>query len=143
MQLLKHILQSIILVGITAISASYFTNIGLDSWYHLVAHPTFTPPDKVFPIAWSIIYILLIIVYSIILHYPQKPSYSSAKRIFIEQLLLQIVWCFLFFQQKYLGLGLGVIILLDYTVFQLIKTTRLLNPLAAYLLIPYFLWLCF
>ena len=68
---------------------------------------------------------------------------KKANNIFIIQLFLQILWCFTFFVQGHLGLGLAIIVLLDFSVFKMISLYAKVNKTASYMLYPYYWWLLF
>lgn len=130
-------------VLLTAYICSVLTQTGIRGWYHAFPRPRLTPPDIVFPIAWSVIYALLIISTFIVLRDAKDALRDRANNLFILQLVLQILWCAAFFVEGYLGLGLAVIILLDIAVFKMIMTFGRINRLAAWLVYPYYWWLLF
>lgn len=135
-----YILTAVLL---TSYLCSKFTNIGLSSWYNSFNKPFLTPPNIVFPIAWSIIYTLIIISSFIALRDAQNNQQTKVNNYFLAQLFLQIIWCFTFFAEGYLGLGFAIIILLDITVFKMISIFAKINKLASVLLYPYYWWLIF
>ena len=48
-------------VILTAYICSVFTDNGINRWYNNIEKPFLTPPNEVFPIAWTILYVLIII----------------------------------------------------------------------------------
>ncbi len=143
MSKLKNLLFSFILVGLTAYAAGFFTQVGIDSWYRLAAKPILTPPDSVFPIVWGLLYLTLIISFYLVLNKIPADFRAETSQLFISQLLLQIVWCFLFFYLGYTGLALIVLIILNIIVWQMIRIFQEISTPAGYILYPYFIWLCF
>ncbi len=139
----KKMLYSILVVVSTAFFCSYFTKFGINGWYQGIEKTSLTPPDSVFPIVWNILYVLMIIAFYLILKSPRHKEYKTAKTLFLSQLVLQIIWCFLFFYNGFIGLALGIIFLLDFIVWKTMFLFRKINPTAYYLMLPYFIWLCF
>lgn len=130
-------------VLLTAYICSALTQIGLTGWYDSFAKPELTPPNIVFPIAWSIIYVLLVLAAFIALRDGDSAQRNKANNLFITQLALQILWCFSFFAQGQLALAMAVIILLDITVYKMITVFMKIRKLSGWLLYPYYWWLIF
>lgn len=143
MSKINKFLYSFFLVGLTALFCSSLTQIGIHSWYYEIAKPPFTPPDSVFPVIWTILYILMAISFWLILLDAHRHELHECNLLFISQLMLQIIWCFLFFYGGYIGLAFGILLLLDFLVFHIIRIFRHINRGAAWLLYPYFIWICF
>jgi len=133
----------IIAVSLTSYLCSKFTHIGLSNWYNNLNKPFLTPPNIVFPIVWSIIYTLIVISSFIAMRDTQNSQQAKVNNYFLAQLFLQILWCFIFFAEGYLGLGFAIIVLLDITVFKMISVFTKINKLASVLLYPYYWWLMF
>ncbi len=134
-------LYSLFAVGITAVVCSYFTQSGVRLFYSTLELPPFTPPNAVFPIVWSALYALMVISYYIVLGAKDIFQIQKATLLFLGQLFLQMVWCFLFFYSGYFLYGLIVMILLLWTVWIMIKRFTEINPTAGYLQYLYFMWL--
>lgn len=140
---LKKFTYSALSVLVTAYASSYFTQYGIYNWYSSMAKPIFIPADSVFPIVWTILYILLIVSFFFVLVHAHSHELKEANNLFLSQLLLQIIWCFLFFYSGYIGLAFGIIILLDFIVYKMIRYFHKICHGAAYLLYPYFAWICY
>lgn len=110
--------------------------------YNELIQPSFAPPKILFPIVWSILYILMGISSYIILASNDKDS-DDALIIYIIQLILNLLWSFIFFTFKfYLFAFIWIIILIILVVIMIIKFYRI-NKLAGLIQIPYLLWLIF
>ena len=140
MRKFAYALLSVLIVGLTLLGCKIFTDAGMDTWYPMAQKPMFTPPDYVFPIAWSIIYAMLILTAYRIFYYRLG---SPIIVLFIIQQTLQVLWCMVFFGMQNYLMGLMVLLMLDLTV--LILIFRLQNPdiISARLMYPYFIWLLF
>ena len=118
---------------------SYIQGDALAEWYpHLVKSPA-TPPAIVFPIAWSILYILIGISAGTML----ARGDMSVLRLWLLQLLLNFLWSVCFFALRSPFMGLLVILALDVTVIAYIIYTAGRRSVAAWLFVPYMLWLIF
>lgn len=109
-----------------------------------VSKPNFTPPAIIFPIAWTILYILMgISSYLICCNKTDKKFISSACKTYILQLIANILWTPIFFRFNMYFIAFIWIILLIILVISMIIKFYKIKPLAAYLQIPYLLWLIF
>ena len=103
--------------------------------------PVLTPPKIVFPIVWSIIYLLMGISYFIF----KRNSKNNSKESFVYylQLFVNILWSFIFFVFKLRFLAVIWIILLDVLVAYMIYLFYQKVKISAYLNIPYMIWILF
>lgn len=120
------------------------TQSGVDGWYETITRSTLTPPNWVFGTVWSILYIMMGLSLGLIftttgLHHRKK----LILKLFILQLVLNLAWSFVFFQLHLLWSSAIWVGLLAGLVLFLIRTLLPFRRLAAALLIPYVLWLCF
>ena len=132
---------SFALVGLTGYLSSYFVYQGINLFYSQMAMPPLTPPNGVFPVVWSILYALMIISYFIILD--KAPENSGVHLLFLGQLILQVLWSYLFFGQGYLLFGLITIVLLLLTVWTMVRRFKQVDNTAGNLQYPYLLWILF
>lgn len=109
-----------------------------------VIKPSFTPPAIVFPIAWTILYILMgISSYLICCNKTDKKFISDACKSYVLQLVVNILWTLIFFRFNMYFIAFIWILLLIALVINMIIKFYKIKPLAAYLQIPYLLWLVF
>lgn len=95
---LAKFLYSTALVVITAWLCSYFTRYGIANWYESFEKPAVTPPNEIFAPVWALIYGLMIVSFYQILTAASSLR-QTAGQLFVAQLLLQIIWTFLFFYE--------------------------------------------
>ena len=93
-------------------------------------------PSWVFPIVWTILYILMGVSSYII--YEETNEIS---KIYITQLIVNLLWSFVFFKFKLFTLAFIWILLLILLVIIMIKDFISKNKIAGYLQIPYLIWL--
>lgn len=118
---------------------SYIQGEALVEWYPTLVKSPLTPPAIVFPIAWSLLYLLIGISAGTML----VRGDVSVLRLWLFQLLLNFLWSVLFFALRSPFLGLLCILALDVAVIAYIIYTAGRRPAAAWLFVPYMLWLIF
>lgn len=119
-------------------AAAAFITRGSFEMFDKIAKPPLAPPQLVFPIAWTVLYILMGI--GAALTYAKTGTVSFLYKI---QLFVNFVWPIIFFNLHaylfafvWLILLLALVIMMTYEFFSVSKK-------AAYLQIPYILWLVF
>ncbi len=132
----------IILCFVIAFIAGRFQSESLEYWYPLLNKSVLTPPNIVFPIAWSILYLCMGISAGFILR-TNSPKKQVLLILFVIQLCLNFFWSIFFFYLQNPTAGLIDILLLDLIVLFYILTGWRTSKIAVLLFIPYFLWLCF
>jgi len=116
-------------------------NNNSDLWYKNLVKSPLTPPDYIFPIVWTILYIMIIISgYNYI---KNNPTDTYGIRIFFAQLFFNIIWSYLFFTVKNPKLALVDLILLWSTLLLTINHFYKKDRFSADMLIPYFVWVSF
>lgn len=120
-------------------------------WYNSLKKPVLTPPNIVFPIAWTILYILLgvnaLLIYN---SYKSKnrPSlmdnnFKNYMIVYEIQLILNFIWGWVFFGLRNLKMGLLIVgIMIILTICLLIQSWNV-NRTAFWVLVPYFIWISF
>lgn len=135
---------SIVICQSAGIIGSFFTASSVKTWYLELAKPPFNPPGWVFSPVWITLFFLMGISFSIIWDkgITSKKS-KTAVTIFGVQLALNTVWSILFFGLRSPFSALIEILFLWIAIlFTIIYFYRISKP-AAYLLIPYILWVSF
>ncbi len=118
--------------------------LGDSSTFQMINKPNFAPPQIVFPIVWTILYILMgISSYLIYTSSASKNAKKQALTIYGIQLVLNTVWTFFFFNLRWFLFSFWWIILIILFVILMIYNYNRIKPIAAYLQIPYLLWLVF
>ena len=133
---------SLAAVVITYSLCGYFNRIGMQNFYADIQKSALTPPNFVFPIVWTILYALMILAFDAVLNIQNK-NIKPAVWLFLANLVLQILWTFVFFGQAEFLLGLIVLMILDLTAAVTITRFYHLHKTASYLLAPYLIWLMF
>jgi len=109
-------------------------------WYRALAKPSLTPPSWVFGPVWTVLYILMAIAAWLVwLRFGFRGA-RIALALFITQLVMNGLWSWLFFGLHWMGIATLEIVLLLVTIVATIVAFFKLRPMAAYLLLPYVLW---
>lgn len=109
-----------------------------------VAKPMLTPPEWVFPVVWTILYILMGWGLGRVLTSEAAPAdKQAALRIYAIQLFFNFAWSIVFFSVRaYLFAFIWLLILWALIIWMIVLFSRC-DRLAARLQIPYFLWVTF
>jgi tryptophan-rich sensory protein len=130
-------------VIITASAASYFAETGR-AWYKTINLPDWTPSGSLMVLAWTIIFILsslsLLIIWN---KYSSERNFTIIIVLFVLNAFFIVGWNILFFSHQQLGLASLQAVLLITNLILLIFLIWRFSPLAAYLLIPYSLYVLF
>lgn len=105
-----------------------------------VNKPALTPPAMVFPIAWTILYTMMGISAAMV--YTSEGGRDNLFPYWL-QLIFNYLWSFLFFGGKAYVMAFILLLLIVFLVIITIFNFRKVNKTAAWLLVPYLLWLIF
>ena len=106
--------------------------------------PILTPPAIVFPIAWTILYVLMGIGAMLIYSSKDNEDNKNMGLIFhCIQLIFNFFWSIIFFNLKQYLFALVWLVLLWLTVVSMLKNYKKVNKTAFVLNIPYIAWLTF
>ena len=140
-KLLIAILIPLAVGGISALLTS--SNMKM---FELIDKPPLSPPAWLFPVAWTILYILMGISSYII--YENKYGFNEeiSKKwltIYGVQLVFNFFWSIIFFNLKYYLLAFIWLLIMWGLIIYLVVNARKINKTASNLLIPYLLWTTF
>ena len=136
----KKLIICILIPNILGFLGSLIGNV--QNGFNGIIKPSFTPPAIVFPIAWVILYTLMGISTYLISENNSKDKTKSLV-LYSIQLILNVLWTFFFFHLKwFLFSFIFVVVFLILFILMIVEFYKI-KPLAAYLQIPYILWLIF
>ena len=112
--------------------------------YGAMVKPPLSPPGWVFPIAWSILYLLMgYASYRILESDASKEEIKKALFLYGIQLLANFIWPLLFFGGRWFLLSFFWLILMWVLIYLTIRAFSKIDETAGNLLIPYILWVTF
>jgi benzodiazapine receptor len=123
---------------------SLFTASALDSWYVTLAKPALNPPAWVFGPVWTTLFVLMgIAAFLVWKKVPDDRRGRMALALFGLQLVLNVLWSVLFFGLRSPGAAfIEIVILWGAILATIVAFARVSKP-AAWLLLPYILWVSF
>ena len=137
---IKNLIISILIPLVVGIIGSLLGNAS--QGFEELIKPSFAPPGFIFPIVWTILYILMGISFYII--YNSNSEYRKrAIVIYFIQLVLNMLWTFIFFRLNLLLFAFIWIIVMIIFVILMIYYFYKINKISAFLQIPYLIWLIF
>lgn len=126
-------------LGSLGIGSWLMNNGPLTDWYINLYKAPWTPPSWVFGTAWTII----MVCFSIYLTYLfSKVNNRRLKLIYLAQIILNISWNYIFFNQHLVLLGLINLLLLISLIAYLYMAFKPHLKEKSNFILPYFLWLC-
>lgn len=131
----KSILIPVIIGGVIGLIISKSID------YNTLQKPPLSPPSILFPIVWTILYVLMGISYGIL--DSKSLIEPKTKIIYGLQLFVNATWSLVFFTLKWRLFAFIWIIILDILVIVMIKDFFKKNKTAGLLQIPYLLWIIF
>lgn len=114
-----------------------------NAWYVALTKPAVNPPDWAFPVAWSILYVLMGLALAMIVHARGARGRGLAIALFVLQLALNLGWQPLFFGAHRIGAATALI---GAMLVAAIATTIVFGRIrrtAAWLMVPYLAWISF
>ena len=125
--------------------SSIVTQSSIETWYPTLKKPIFNPPNWVFPIAWTLLYIMMGVAGGLVWNQLEnnKELVKKGLLFFTVQLLLNALWSYLFFGLHNILLALIEIILLLLIIIETYLIFKKIDKTAGKLFIPYILWVSF
>ena len=122
---------------------SVATIANIPTWYSSLAKPPLLPPNWVFGPVWTVLYALIGVALYHVAVAKTKKSKDQAYWWFGAQLVLNIIWSFVFFGAHMAWPGFFVLLLLLGAIIATAFKFLPISKCAAYLLWPYAVWVCF
>lgn len=123
---------------------SLLTVPSVKTWYMTLAKPSFNPPNSIFPPVWTSIFILMgISAYLVWQKRDQITHFPRTVAVYAIQLVLNVMWSFLFFYAHSLGGALFEIVFLLIIIIINARVFYKIDKVAGLLFIPYILWVSF
>ncbi len=138
------LISSVILCELAGIIGALFTMPAIEGWYATLVKPSFSPPNWIFGPVWTTLYLLM----GIALFLVWKKGLGEARVrfafwFFIVHLVVNTVWSILFFNLHNILFAFVDIMILWAMIATLVVLFWRIDRWAAYLLIPYLVWVSF
>ncbi len=150
---MKNFFRLVIAVAVSELAGfigAIFTTPAIPGWYANLAKPALNPPSWVFGPVWTTLYALMGIAAFLVWSSYAKASDGQEKEtikisffIFGGQLVLNTFWSIIFFGLQNPGAALVEIIALWLAIVATIISFAKISKPAAWLLVPYILWVSF
>lgn len=139
-----YILIAVTICLLIGFLSSFATQSSVNDWYLTLNKPSFNPPNWIFAPVWTSLYILMGVAAGIVWSKGFHHIWvKTALYHFGFQLLFNALWSIVFFGFKSLSWALLVILLLLTLIILTIKWFKVVSKMAAFLLVPYLLWVLF
>ena len=137
--MLIYIISAEVIGAVSALLAG-----GFSDFFNKYEEPPLLPPKWLFPVVWTILYAVMGYSAYLVKHsYGETAQKKTALTIYWTQLALNFMWSIIFFRFEALWLAFVVIMALWVLIIAMIMSFRKISPLAAYINIPYLLWVTF
>ena len=140
---MRIVLSFVICYG-AALFASYFIDANVGSWYASLSKPFFVPPNYIFPIVWTVLYGVMAASLAIVwINDPSADEMTGWVPMFLVHLVPNIAWIIFFFGLHAVFIAFIDIVILFFAALILFFGAFEIDRRAAWLLLPYLLWLFF
>ena len=124
--------------------SGFATQTSVDTWYASLEKPAFNPPNWVFGPVWTILYVLMGIAAGLVWSRGFYHKWvKTALYHFGFQLLYNASWSLVFFGLQRPLAAFFILVVLVILIVLTIRWFRIVTPVAAYLMVPYLLWVLF
>ena len=123
--------------------SGWLTRTATKSYNETIIQPPLSPPAIVFPIVWGILFALMGIGAARIYLSPASSARSRSLLLFLIQLAFNFSWSIIFFNFQAFGFAFIWLVILWVLILLMILSFRKVDKLAAWLQIPYLIWVTF
>jgi len=123
--------------------SGYLTREGTKIYQSTMVKPPLSPPGIVFPIVWGILYALMGIAVARTQLKGKEPLQEKCLLIYILQLAFNFCWSIFFFNLQAFGFAFIWLMVLWGLIIWMTVTFRKVDRAAAWLIVPYLLWVTF
>jgi benzodiazapine receptor len=132
----------LVFLAIVAASALVGSQFGSGSWYTALQKPDWTPPNELFAPVWTALYFAIAVAGWLVWR-SKSIAVTRPILLWLLQLILNGLWSWLFFGLHRPDLALIDIVALLVTISCFIASAYRSSSIAAWLFVPYGLWVCF
>ena len=137
-----YLISAGIALGVGALSGLLSMD-AMENYAQFITEPPLSPPGWLFPVVWTILYTLMGISAARVWLAKESVARSTGLNLYVAQLIVNFFWSLIFFNAQAFGFAVLWLLLLWVLVFLMILQFYKVDKLAAYLQIPYLIWLTF
>ena len=137
---MRNIGSLIVFAALVAIAASSGATFMPGEWYAALKKPAWTPPDWAFPVAWTILYIMIAIAGWLAW---KATGFTHAMVVWGLALILNALWSYIMFGQHEISLALLELAGLWIAIVLFIVMAWRIDQRASWLFVPYLAWVTF
>ncbi|MEL6977628.1 MAG: TspO/MBR family protein [Pseudomonadota bacterium] len=112
-----------------------------DDWYEQLTKPSWTPPNWLFPLAWTVLYVTMAWAATLVSAAGEGAALGLA--LWALQIALNAIWTPVFFGLKRLGAAFVALMALWSAVAACVVVFFQIEPLAGWLFLPYLIWVSY
>ncbi|MBP9200536.1 MAG: tryptophan-rich sensory protein [Gemmatimonadales bacterium] len=112
-------------------------------WYERVNKPSWNPPNAVFAPVWTVLFILMGVAAWLVWLRRGETGVTLALALFVGQLVLNVLWSWLFFHWHRMDLAFYELLLFWVVILATLVAFWQVRPLAGWLFVPYLVWVTF
>ena len=135
--IILNLLATLALAGLGVLLSGSYGDL-----YTRLEKPPLAPPSWLFPVAWSILYVLMGVAAGLVCR-ADHPGRTRALRLYYVQLVVNILWPVIFFRFELLSVALVWLAVLLVLVLITWRRFREIDRIAGWLLAPYLVWCLF
>ena len=130
----------IVFLGLVAATSVTGASFRPGVWYEALAKPSWTPPNWVFPVVWTILYVMIAVAGWLVY---EREGIGASLAIWLVALALNGLWSYLMFGQRQIGLAAADLTALWVAVLAFIILTWPEDRMASLLFMPYLAWISY
>lgn len=139
----RNIIFWVIVSEITGLFAGLLSRNATIVYGQMEIKPPLAPPGWLFPVVWTVLYALMGVGAGLVASEMPSQARNRSLNLMVAQLVVNFFWSLIFFNAGAYGFALLWLLLLLVLVIWMTLEFAKVSPLAAYLQIPYVLWLLF
>lgn len=139
----RNITFWVIVSEITGLLAGLLSRNATTVYVQMAIKPPLAPPGWLFPVVWTVLYALMGVGAGLVASQTPSRERDRSLNLMVVQLVVNFFWSLIFFNAGAYGFALLWLLLLLVLVIWMTLEFGKVSPLAAFLQIPYILWLLF
>lgn len=133
---------SILFPLLTGITAAFLSKDSMNI-YATINKPLLSPPGWLFPIVWTILYILMGVAAYLIIRAEKNETRSYAVSIYVIQLIFNFFWSIIFFNLRQYYIAFIWLVMLWLLILYMLLLFYEIDKTAAFFIVPYLIWVTY